>query len=73
MKVRQHLQSPAALTPVLRAPGVSFFSIVSILIVDVSGGGRSDLLHRPRGESRRRCSRHRYACKALPVTNHSVP
>jgi len=40
MKVRQHLQSPAVLTPVLRAPGVSFFSIVSILIVDVSGGGQ---------------------------------
>ena len=39
MKARQHLQSLAALTPVLRAPGVSFFSIVCILIVDGSGGG----------------------------------
>jgi hypothetical protein len=40
MNVRQHLQSLAVLTPVLRAPGVSSFSIVSILIVDVSGGGQ---------------------------------
>jgi hypothetical protein len=39
MNVRQHLQSLAVLTHVLRAPGVSFFSIVSILIVDVSDGG----------------------------------
>ena len=39
MKARQHLQSLAVLTPVLRAPGVSFFSIVSILIVDGSGSG----------------------------------
>ena len=39
MKARQHLQSLALLTLVIRAPGVSFFSIVSILIIDGSGGG----------------------------------
>jgi hypothetical protein len=39
MKARQHLRSLAVLTPVLLAPGVSFFSIVSILIIDGSGGG----------------------------------
>jgi len=39
MKARQHLQTLAVLTPVLLAPGVSIFSIVSILIVDGSGGG----------------------------------
>jgi hypothetical protein len=39
MNVRQHLQSLAVLIPVLRSPGVSLFSIVSILIVGVSGGG----------------------------------
>jgi hypothetical protein len=39
MKARQHLQSLAVLTFVLRAFGISFFSIVSILIVDDSGGG----------------------------------
>jgi hypothetical protein len=39
MKARQYLQSLAVLTPVLRAPGVGFFSIVSILIVDISGSG----------------------------------
>jgi hypothetical protein len=39
MKARQHLRSLALLTPVLPAPGVSLFSIVSILIVDGSGGG----------------------------------
>jgi len=39
MKARQHLQSVAFLTLVLLAPGVGFFSIVSILIVDGSGGG----------------------------------
>ena len=39
MKALQHLQSLAVLTPVLLAPGVNFFSIVSILMVDVSGGG----------------------------------
>jgi len=38
MKARQHLQSVAFLTLVLLAPGVGFFSIVSILIVDGSGG-----------------------------------
>jgi hypothetical protein len=40
MKARQHLQSLDVLTPVLRAPGVSFIPIVYILIVGVSGGGR---------------------------------
>jgi|HubBroStandDraft_6_1064221.scaffolds.fasta_scaffold1259044_1 hypothetical protein len=39
MKARQHLQSLDVLTPVLRAPGVSFIPIVYILIVGVSGGG----------------------------------
>ena len=37
MKARQHLL--AFLTRVLLAPGVGFFFIVSILIVDGSGGG----------------------------------
>ena len=39
MKARQHLKSLAFLTLVLLAPGVGFFSIVSILVVDDSGGG----------------------------------
>src|ERR1700726_890534 len=39
MKARQHLQSLGFLTLVLLAPGVGFFSIVSILSVDGSGGG----------------------------------
>jgi hypothetical protein len=39
MKAHQQLQSVAVLTPVLQAAGVSFFSIVSILVVCVSGGG----------------------------------
>ena len=39
MKARQHLQSLALLTLILLAPGVCFFSIVSIPIVDGSGGG----------------------------------
>jgi hypothetical protein len=39
MKAGQHLQSLALLTLVLLAPGVGFFSIVSILIVDGSGVG----------------------------------
>jgi hypothetical protein len=39
MKARQHLQSLAFLTLVLLAPRVGFFSIVSILMVDGSGGG----------------------------------
>jgi len=39
MKVRQHLQSFALLTLVIRAIGVSFFSIASVLIVDCSGDG----------------------------------
>jgi|SRR5450631_3932312 hypothetical protein len=39
MKACQHLQSLAFLTLDLLAPGVSFFSIVAILIVDGSGGG----------------------------------
>jgi hypothetical protein len=39
MKARQHLESLAVLTSVLRAPCVSLFSIVSILIIGVSGGG----------------------------------
>jgi hypothetical protein len=39
MKARQHLRSLAFLTLVLPAPGVGFFSIVSILVADGSGGG----------------------------------
>ena len=39
MKARQHLQSLAVLTLVLRAFGIGLFSIASILIVDDSGGG----------------------------------
>ena len=39
MKARQHLQSLALLPLILLAPGVCFFSIVSIPIVDGSGGG----------------------------------
>jgi hypothetical protein len=39
MKARQQLQSLALLTLILLAPGVCFFSIVSIPIVDGSGGG----------------------------------
>jgi hypothetical protein len=39
MKARQHLQSLALLTLVIRALGVSLFSIVSVLIVDGSDGG----------------------------------
>lgn len=39
MKARQHLQRLAFLTFVLLAPGVGLFSIVSILVVDGSGGG----------------------------------
>jgi hypothetical protein len=39
MKVRQHLQCLAVLALVFRAFGVSFFSIVSILIIDGSAGG----------------------------------
>jgi hypothetical protein len=39
MKARQHLQNLAVLTLVLRAFGISLFSIASILIVDDSGGG----------------------------------
>jgi len=51
MIIRQHLQSLAVLTPVLRTPGVSFFSIVSILIVDVSGGGLIGSPARAAGET----------------------
>ena len=39
MKTCQQLQSLAFLTLDLLAPGVGFFSIVAILIVDGSGGG----------------------------------
>jgi hypothetical protein len=39
MKARKRLQSVALLTLVLLASGVGFFSIVSMLIVDGSGGG----------------------------------
>jgi hypothetical protein len=39
MKPRQHLQSLAFLPLVFLAPGVGFFSIISILIVDDSGDG----------------------------------
>ena len=39
MKARKRLQSIALLTLVLLASGAGFFSIVSILIVDGSGGG----------------------------------
>ena len=39
MKARQHLQSLALLTLVVLAPGVGYFSIISILIIDGSGGG----------------------------------
>jgi hypothetical protein len=51
MKARQHLRSLAPLTPVLLAPGVSFFSIVSILIVDGSGGGLIGSPARAAGET----------------------
>ena len=51
MKARQHLRSLALLTPVLLAPGVSFFSIVSILIVDGSGGGLIGSPARAAGET----------------------
>jgi hypothetical protein len=51
MKACQHLQSLAVLTPVLRAPGVSFFSIVSILIVDGSGGGLIGSVAQAAGEA----------------------
>ena len=51
MKARQHLQSLAVLTPVLLAPGVSFSSIVSILIVDGSGGGLIGSPARAAGET----------------------
>jgi hypothetical protein len=39
MKARQHLQRLALPAFVLLAPGIGFFSIPSILIVDGSGGG----------------------------------
>jgi hypothetical protein len=39
MKARQHFQSLALLILVIRALGISFFSIVSVLIVEGSGGG----------------------------------
>ena len=51
MKARQHLRSLALLTPVLLAPGVSFFSIVSILIVGGSGGGLIGSPARAAGET----------------------
>jgi len=51
MKARQHLQSLALLTPVLLAAGVGFFSIVSILIVDSSGGGLIGSPARAAGET----------------------
>jgi hypothetical protein len=37
--MKSRLKSLAVLTHVLLAPGVGFFSIVSILVVDRSGGG----------------------------------
>ena len=73
MKARQHLQRLAFLTSVLLAPGVGLFSIVSILIVDGSGGGLiGSSPAQAEGVRRRTCSRHRYECKALRATKHSA-
>ena len=72
MKVRQHLRSFALLTLVLRALGVSFFSIVSVLIVDGSGGGPIGVSCTGRRESLRDVLAAQDACKALPETNHSA-
>jgi hypothetical protein len=51
MKARQHRQSLAFLSAVLLAPGVGFFSIVSILLVDGSSGGPIGSPARAAGET----------------------
>jgi hypothetical protein len=51
MKARQHLRSLARLSLVLSAPRIGFFSIVSILIVDSSGGGLIGLPAHAAGET----------------------
>lgn len=51
MKARKRLQSVALLTLVLLTSGLGLFAIVSILIVDGSGGGLIGTSARAAGET----------------------